>query len=446
LNRQKILIISIIGILLAFSSGTYAQIDTSNSLTTIVERYQDAASGWENTISTAASWLFWALVAIDLSWLAIMMLFQKQDMMDFLGSLIQRIMVIGFFLILLENGTTWANLVISSFRELASDAGGVTQIMPSSTMEVGVNLATNLIQEAGGNSIWNVGNLILSGLLGIGILIIFALITAELIIVLVSMYIILNAGIIMLAFGGSRWTDQFAVNYYKTVLAIGLRLFVVQLLVGIGIQVVNSLIGDFSDNPTFAEMFVVVGAVLILYLLIKSISSLVQSLISGSGDTSTGGTGALIGAAMGFAGGAAAGASAAGGAATEGVKSAIGAGQAVNAASKIAAQGISDQGGQTAASRAFGAMGGAVGGAAGAKVGEALGLGLSKVAGTVMNLGKEAASDYGAKVKGESGSTMGTMGGRMAQRMKDKSELNKMEKGSNDKNTYISGVPENNKK
>jgi type IV secretion system protein TrbL len=440
-------IISSLLIVFSFSPIANAEIEDNDSFNNIVERFQEQSSEWEGAISNAAQRLFFLLVAIDLAWMAIMMLFKKQDMLDFLGSLIQRIMIIGFFLILLTNGTSWALIVVNSFRDLATNAGGLPSILPSTIMDIGVNLAADLIEKSSGNSLLNLGNMVLSGLLGIVILFTFALITAEVIVVLVSMYIILNAGIIMLAFGGSRWTEQFAVNYYKTVLAIGVRLFVLYLLIGLGISVIQSLINDLSpDEPTFAEMFVVTGTVIVLYFLVKSISSLVQSLISGSGDTSTGGTGALIGGAVGLAGGAAAGASAVGGAATGGIKSAVGAGQAVNSARNIAAEGISSQGGQTAASRSFGAVGGAIGGSAGAKAGEALGLGLSKVAGTVMNLGKEAASDYGAQIKGEMGSNMGTKGGRMSQRMKDKSELNKMEKGSNDKNTYISGVPENDKK
>lgn len=425
--------------LFCFSNLADAKIDTRQSFNSIVKEYKEAASQWEGKIASAAKRLFFLLVAIDFAWMAIMMLFQKQDMLEFLGSLIQRIMIVGFFLILLDQGTAWSETITDSFRNLAGQAGGVANMQPSNVMESGVNISVNLIDAAG-----SLANTVLTGLISIIIMFIYALITAELIIVLVSMYIILNAGIIMLAFGGSRWTQQFAVNYYKTVLAIGVKLFIIQLLIALGTSVIANIISKLSEDQTFAELFVIVGAVLVLYLLVKSIGSLVQSLISGSGDTSTGGTGALIGAGLGFAGGAATAAATVGEAATGTAKNTVGATMAVNSARNIASEGISDKGGQTAASRAFSTVGGAVAGSAGAKAGEALGLGLSKVAGTVVNLGKEAASDAGAKIKGESGADQGAMGGRMAQRMDNKSALKKMEKGSSDKKTYTSGVPPQN--
>ena len=89
-----------------FSSVTNADIETKKSLNSIVREYRDNASNWEAEIVKAANWLFWTLVAIDFAWLVLMMLFQKQDILDFLGSLIQRILIIGFFFILLTNGTT----------------------------------------------------------------------------------------------------------------------------------------------------------------------------------------------------------------------------------------------------------------------------------------------------------------------------------------------------
>lgn len=434
-SKIKIQLI-LIAMLLFLPSLGHTEIDPRGSFNSIVIAYKETAEEWETKIASAATRLFWLLAAIDLAWMAILMLFQRSDMLELLGALIQRILIIGFFLILLQQGTGWAATITDSFRELAANAGGASRIYPSGVMDAGVTVSVSLIDAAKG-----LANTILTGLIALIILFIYALITAELIIVLVSMYVILNAGIIMLAFGGSRWTQQFAINYYKTVLAIGVKLFIIQLLISLGTSVIGDIIGNLSEKQKFEELFVILGAVLVLYLLVKSIGSLVQSLISGSGDTSTGGTGALIGGAIGLASGGAAVATAAGERAKQGANSMVGAGLAANSAGTLAAKGISDQGGQTSASQAFKAMGGAVAGPAGARAGEALGLGLSKVAGTVTHLAKSGADDYAGRVKGEAGSNMGTMGGRMAQRMQDSDALKKMKAGGGDSNgNYISGV------
>ncbi len=445
-NPRNIVGLFLFGLLLV-SFSAQAQVNTPNIFDGIVADYRTAAGGWEAAIATAARRLFFALVALDLIWMGIQLMFKKSDFLEFTGTLVQRILIIGFFLTLLENGSNWSSTIISSFRELAGNAGGVPTISPSSVMDAGIRISVNLI---GTSSIFNVPHAVISGLISIGILVVFALLTAELIIVLISSFIILNGGIIMLAFGGSRWTQQFAINYYKTVLAIGVRLFIIQLLIGLGVTLVNNYARDLSDSPRFVEIFVVAGAVIILYLLVKSISSLVQSLISGSGDTSTGGTGALIGAAL----GAGAAAAALGNAGASGAQSAAGAAQAVNSASNLASQGISGSGGQTTAQQAFSKIGGTAFGSQGAAAGEALGLGLSKVAGTISELGKGVASDYGSRIRGDIGAESGSAGGRIASRLNDQIELNKLESenageqaadGQDDNDNYISGVPDTDK-
>ena len=207
-NKQSLLMMILIGMLFAVPPLANAKIETQKSFNNIVAEYKQASEKWEGKIAFYAYRLFWLLAAIDLAWMAILMVFQRSDWLEFLGALIQRILIIGFFLILLQQGAGWAGTITESFRDLAANAGGASKIYPSGVMDSGVSVAVSLIDAAKG-----LANTILTGLIALVILFIYALITAELIIVLVSMYVILNAGIIMLAFGGSRWTQQFAINY-----------------------------------------------------------------------------------------------------------------------------------------------------------------------------------------------------------------------------------------
>ena len=66
------------------------------------------------------------------------------------------------------------------------------------------------------------------------ILIILALVSINMVLLLVSGWILAYAGIFFLGFGGSRWTSDIAINYYKTVLGVAVSLFAMVLLVGIG--------------------------------------------------------------------------------------------------------------------------------------------------------------------------------------------------------------------
>jgi type IV secretion system protein TrbL len=61
-----------------------------------------------------------------------------------------------------------------------------------------------------------------------------ALVGVNMLLLLASGYILAYAGVIFLGFGGSRWTSDIALNYFKTVVAVGASLMTMVLIVGVG--------------------------------------------------------------------------------------------------------------------------------------------------------------------------------------------------------------------
>ena len=51
---------------------------------------------------------------------------------------------------------------------------------------------------------------------------------------LITTYIVIYSGIIILGFGGGRWTSDMAVGYLKQVLNLSLQLAAMILIIGIG--------------------------------------------------------------------------------------------------------------------------------------------------------------------------------------------------------------------
>jgi type IV secretion system protein TrbL len=60
--------------------------------------------------------------------------------------------------------------------------------------------------------------------------------------------IVLYAGLIFLGFGGCRLTSDMAINYYRTVLGVGVSLMTMQLIIGIGVQFLQDLVASTSQN------------------------------------------------------------------------------------------------------------------------------------------------------------------------------------------------------
>ena len=80
------------------------------------------------------------------------------------------------------------------------------------------------------------------------ILIVCALIAVNMILLLCAAWVVVYAGLIFLGFGGCRWTSDMAINYYRTVLGVGVSLMTMQLIIGIGVKYLQDLVAASGQN------------------------------------------------------------------------------------------------------------------------------------------------------------------------------------------------------
>lgn len=355
-----------------------AQVAQDNALDNIVRLYRDHSAAWQATLRNYAVSLFWILVAIEFTWAATRLALRGADFGEWVAEVTNQVLFIGFFLTLLLNSAGYAQAIVDSFREAASQAsvatGGSPNISPSNIFDVGLTLANNVAQQA---SIWKLADsagLIIAALV---VLICFALIAAFLILALVESYIVISAGVLLMGFGGSRWTKDYAVKVMVYAVAVGAKLFVLQLLIGLGQGMIITWSGQVMNST--ADVFVIVGSGVVMLAVTKVVPDMVQSLVNG---TAPSGGGALVGATA-AVGGAVAGVAA----------GAVGAGMAVGGASKLASAQLASSGLSSSPPPAFAAR---------------------MAARAAGNLGQAAVQDVGRRL---SGRHHGTMGGRMGESM-----------------------------
>ena len=73
----------------------------------------------------------------------------------------------------------------------------------------------------------------------------FALMTAQIVLIKCEAYIAMNAAVLLLGFGGSSLLKEYAINTMRYALSVAFKLFVMQLVLGIGM----SFISDFNIYP-----------------------------------------------------------------------------------------------------------------------------------------------------------------------------------------------------
>ena len=187
-------------------------------------------------------------------------------------------------------------------------------------------------------SIWSPVDSVIGTVLSAGILLLLAVIAVNMLLLLVSAWILMYAGIFFLGFGGSRWTSDMAINYYKTVLGVAVQLFTMILLVGIGNDLLSSFYTKMSKGTlNFEELGVMLVFCVALLLLVSKVPPLLAGVITGSSSSSAGGignvtAGVITGAAIGAAGTASAAASLAGSTAMGGALNIAGGASAIRAA------------------------------------------------------------------------------------------------------------------
>lgn len=340
---------ALIGVTLAlYSTAASAQLTNQGMLDQVVTDFASAASSWQVAVMNAAMFLFWTLGTISLVITFGFMALRKADIGEFFAEFIRFILFFGFFLWLLRNGPTFAGSIIRSLRQLGEQASGVSSVTPSGIVDVGFLI---LKQALANLSAFSPVDSVIGVALSLGILILLTIVAVNMLLLLVSSWILMYAGIFFLGFGGSRWTSDMAINYYKTVLGVAVQIMTMVLLVGIGNDLLTGFYARMNTGTlNFEELGVMLVFCVALLMLVNRVPPLLAGIITGSGIGGAGGignfgAGAAIGAAMGAAGMAAGAASAAGAAVMGGAASAAGGISAVKAAFEKAGASASGESG-----------------------------------------------------------------------------------------------------
>lgn len=387
-------------------SSVYAQV-TSGILSDITNSYKTASAGWTTVMLGYANRLFWMLAAIEFAWSGITWALEKDSMNAWTAALIKKIMSIGFFYAILLNANTWVPAIIDSLRQAGQTAGGSGGgLAPSDIVDTGIATASQMLTGIKDMSLWDdFGTIIIAGLAAIAIVIAFVIIAAQLMVALIESYIVVSAGMLFLGFGGSRWTTDFTQKFISYAMATGVKLMMLYLIVGLGINQADTwagMLASASKDGYVNNVFAVLGGSLVLCYLAFQIPGMAASMLSGAPTLTAGGLGATAAAVAG-------GVLAAGGAvASPALREARGAMQAVTSGYGAARAG--GGGVLGSAVSGLGSAGAQMGKEAGRSLGSALGL-AAPSSSTSSTIGGRAADALDAKKASSTGGAQGAKAG-----------------------------------
>lgn len=386
----------------------------------VMGKYQQAASAWGARMVSYGSWIFWGLALISMVWTYGMMILRKADIGEFFAETIRFFGTLGFFYWILLNGPAISDAVIKSMWMMGSAAvGGASSFTPSGITDIGFDIFFKALDESSSFSpVDSAAAIIISGC----VLVVLALVAVNMLLLFVSAWILMYGGVVFLGFGGSRWTSDIAITYYKTVLGIGAQLMGMVLLVGIGKTFIDQAYAGMSEGINLKELGVLgITAVVLLYLTNK-IPPMLAGIVGGASTGGVGGfgAGAAMGAAVAAAGIAAGVASAGASMALGGAANLAGAGSALKAAFQSAQENMGGGGGgsgEGGGAGDTGNIGGSEGGG-GSSFGQAMGTAGRFAADMAGSLASGAKEGLSAKASSMAAATnervSNTVGGKLA--------------------------------
>lgn len=222
-----------------------------------------------------------------------MLLLRRADIGDFFVEFTRFIIFTGFFYWLLINAVSGHNIagtIISSMQQLGGSASGGGAVSPSSILNVGMYTFLQTIEKT--NVIAEPIDSFVAFFMAGGILIICTVIAVNMLLLLIASWVLLYAGIFLLGFGGARWTSDIALNYFRTVLSIGIQLLVMVLIVGIGSDILTEYFNKMNKNlVNYEELAVMMVFTIAFFVLINRLPAMVSSIVTYSGNGAVGGIG-----------------------------------------------------------------------------------------------------------------------------------------------------------
>lgn len=286
---------AVLTVLVGTAGTAHAQVDNAGVLDQALRRFREAAQGWQDASHSAATSLFWSLATISLVWTIGQLALRRAELGEFFSELVRYLLFTGFWAWMLQNGPTHAQMIMDSMVRIGGSAAGTTLQSPSGVLDVGFRLLDRALEQS---SIQSPVETSIGVVMALGILIVLALVGVNMLVTMISCWIVAYGGLIVLGFGGSKWTSDMANNYYRMILSLGLQVLAMVLLVGVGEGLLRDYFGRLEETVNVRELAVMLVIAIVLLLTVNRVPALLGTLANGSSPQYALGSGAGAGAAL----------------------------------------------------------------------------------------------------------------------------------------------------
>jgi len=269
----------------------------------MLDTFRTSFQSVENRVHQAALGLFAALFLCQLAWAVLQLLLQESlSFASVAATLVRQVMTGMFFYWLLFDRSILKGIV-DSFSQLANSGLTFTDLLYF--IETAMFNIMTAVQSRGGLTLEGI-SLFFSGLAA-SLVLAYALMTAVgyMAIVLLENYIVGSLGLILLGFGGSDYTRNYALSYIKALVHIGFKLFLVTVIIYVGAysftRTTGGMVGSGAES-LIQTCMMLIGQSFFFVTIIRIIPQIADTLISGVSMSTASGAFAMRGGTAAAAG------------------------------------------------------------------------------------------------------------------------------------------------
>lgn len=256
--------------------------------TSLVTQFNVAVATIYGAVLPIAQNLFIFLAAIAVTWALIWWVLEKEDPVPIFVALLRQLMRISFFWFVLTNAGTLGRTVLQSFQaagQAAAAAAGspMPSVDPTAVVDAGASLANQLLQNIQiAGVLGTLAGALIGGVLALLMFFAFLLIAAQMAITLVEGFVVLSGGVLLLGFLGSPWTARIGLTYFNALIGVGIKLFLIFIIVGIGSSLVAGWGAFITSGVDLPGALTVLGVAAIFAIVTWTIPNHAQALASGA--------------------------------------------------------------------------------------------------------------------------------------------------------------------
>jgi type IV secretion system protein TrbL len=252
----------------------------------IRDSYRSAARGWLPRLLPIAQRLFVLLAGIEFALSGAVWMLRKESLDDVAAKFLLKFTLVAFLLTVITSFQYWITPIVNGFAAAGERAiGRSSTVSPSDVIDIGRENAMVILNSLHLSVfLQDPAMAFFAALCAFLIVLCFLAIAAHLTLVIIESYIVLGAGVLFLGFSAFRGTASFAENLIAYAFHVGVKIFFLYLVVGVGTELSRSWPALIQSSELFGSpsaFFEVIGGALIFAILALVVPNTVAGRLAG---------------------------------------------------------------------------------------------------------------------------------------------------------------------